>query len=169
MEVSELEETLPRGDVFLTVTGRPAVLREEHFELLKDGAILANAGHFSSEIDVRALRTLARETRPAGDSIEEFALAVQNLIEGPSFVTTQIVRALVVAAVGATAGSERLTSRETDVLRLLAEGYSNGEIAEHLQVSPNTVRSHVQALLSKLEVNTRAKVVARARALGLLG
>jgi adenosylhomocysteinase len=57
-----------RGDVFVTVTGMRSVLRREHFERMKDGAILANAGHFDVEIDLAALRELSasepREVRP---------------------------------------------------------------------------------------------------------
>jgi adenosylhomocysteinase len=48
-----------RGDVFVTVTGSTAVLRGEHFERMKDGAVLANAGHFDVEIDLQALRAVA--------------------------------------------------------------------------------------------------------------
>lgn len=47
------------GDVFVTVTGARSVLRAEHFEAMKDGALLANAGHFDVEIDLAALRALA--------------------------------------------------------------------------------------------------------------
>src|SRR5450755_942435 len=57
-----------RGDVFITVTGSRRVLRSEHFERMKDGALLANAGHFDVEIDLPALRALAtggvRTVRP---------------------------------------------------------------------------------------------------------
>jgi adenosylhomocysteinase len=49
-----------RGDVFITVTGSTGVLRGEHFERMKDGAVLANAGHFDVEIDLPALREVAR-------------------------------------------------------------------------------------------------------------
>jgi adenosylhomocysteinase len=57
-----------RGDVFVTVTGSRRVLREEHFQRMKDGALLANAGHFDVEIDLTDLRSLAtkgvHEVRP---------------------------------------------------------------------------------------------------------
>jgi adenosylhomocysteinase len=57
-----------RGDVFVTVTGAPRVLTREHFERMKDGAVLANAGHFDVELDLDALRALATggvsEVRP---------------------------------------------------------------------------------------------------------
>jgi adenosylhomocysteinase len=53
-----------RGDVFVTVTGGRGVLRAEHFARMKDGAVLANAGHFDVEIDVAALGDAVREVRP---------------------------------------------------------------------------------------------------------
>ncbi|MEN3540226.1 adenosylhomocysteinase [Microbispora sp. ZYX-F-249] len=51
------------GDVFVTVTGNRDVIRAEHLAVMKDGAILANAGHFDVEIDVRALEEMARQVR----------------------------------------------------------------------------------------------------------
>jgi LuxR family maltose regulon positive regulatory protein len=63
---------------------------------------------------------------------------------------------------------EPLTDREEDVLRLLAEGLSNKEIAGRLYLSPNTVRSHTYNLYSKLAVHSRLQAVTRARELGLL-
>src|ERR687888_525843 len=63
------------GDVFVTATGDKSVLRGEHMERMKDGAILANTGHFNVEIDLPALRSLAVETSPARPFVEEFRLA----------------------------------------------------------------------------------------------
>ena len=64
------------GDVFVTVTGNTSVLRREHFEAMKDGAIVCNSGHFDVEIDIPALEKLAtggrRQVRP---NSEEFELA----------------------------------------------------------------------------------------------
>jgi adenosylhomocysteinase len=68
------EEAARVGDVFVTVTGDRDVLAERHFSAMKDGAILANAGHFDVEIDVRALRSLAEEVRMVRESVEEFRL-----------------------------------------------------------------------------------------------
>src|SRR5436305_6991674 len=65
-----------RGDVFVTVTGSRCVLRREHFERMKDGALLANAGHFDVELDLDELRAMAtdgvRDVRPL---VEQYALA----------------------------------------------------------------------------------------------
>lgn len=58
-EVMPALEAAERGDLFVTVTGSRSVLRREHFERMKDGAVLANAGHFDVEIDLGDLRELA--------------------------------------------------------------------------------------------------------------
>ncbi len=63
------------GDVFVTVTGNTSVIRAEHFERMKDGALLANAGHFNVEIDLPALAGLARSRRAVRPFVEEFVLA----------------------------------------------------------------------------------------------
>jgi adenosylhomocysteinase len=63
-----------QGDVFITVTGNKHVLRREHFDVMKDGAILANAGHFDIEIDLRGLRSMASGTRVVRPEVEEFSL-----------------------------------------------------------------------------------------------
>jgi adenosylhomocysteinase len=64
-----------RGDLFVTVTGSRAVLRREHFERMRDGAVLANAGHFDVEIDLDALRELAGgRVRQELPLVEEYVL-----------------------------------------------------------------------------------------------
>ena len=67
-EVAPMSEAAPRGDLFLTLTGNTGVIREEHFRVMKDGAIVANSGHFDVEIDVRRLHAISssdpRELRP---------------------------------------------------------------------------------------------------------
>jgi adenosylhomocysteinase len=67
-------EAASQGDVFVTVSGNKHVLRAEHFELMKDGAILANAGHFNIEIDLDALAATAAARRRVRPEVEEFAL-----------------------------------------------------------------------------------------------
>lgn len=61
--VMSMREAAPLGDLFCTLTGNTSVLRAEHFRAMKDGAILCNAGHFNVEIDIPALRKLARRVR----------------------------------------------------------------------------------------------------------
>ncbi|HET8606078.1 MAG TPA: adenosylhomocysteinase [Gaiellaceae bacterium] len=74
-EVMPMAEAAKIGDVFCTATGDKHVIAREHLESLKDGAILCNTGHFNVEIDIPALRSLAKETREARQFVEEFTLA----------------------------------------------------------------------------------------------
>lgn len=62
------------GDVFITVTGNKHVLRMEHFARMKDGAILANSGHFDIELDLPALHAEAKHRRPVRDNLDEFEM-----------------------------------------------------------------------------------------------
>jgi adenosylhomocysteinase len=75
-EVMPSLEAAERGDIFVTVTGSRRVLRREHFERMKDGALLANAGHFDVELDLDELRALAiGEVRAARELVDQYVLA----------------------------------------------------------------------------------------------
>ena len=63
------------GDVFITATGNIHIFGAEHFEKMKDGAILANAGHFDVEIDLIALESMAGQKRRLRDNLDEYTLA----------------------------------------------------------------------------------------------
>jgi DNA-binding CsgD family transcriptional regulator len=65
-------------------------------------------------------------------------------------------------------GSDRLTARERDVLALISQGCSNKRIARTLEISPETVKSHVKRIFLKLDVSTRTKAVFRAVSLELV-
>jgi adenosylhomocysteinase len=73
--VLPLREAARVGDVFITVTGDTSVVRQEHIEAMKDGAVLANSGHFDVEIDKRALETLAVERRRLREFVDEYRMA----------------------------------------------------------------------------------------------
>ena len=75
MLVTTMEKAAARADTIITVTGRPDVVRKEHLGLLKDGAMLGNMGHFSTEIDVAALRALASSSSMVNTHVEEFRLS----------------------------------------------------------------------------------------------
>jgi adenosylhomocysteinase len=73
--VMPMTEAAKIGDLFVTLTGDIHVLRKEHFELMKDGALVANSGHFNVEIDIDALRGLAKEERKAVRThVDQFVL-----------------------------------------------------------------------------------------------
>lgn len=79
--VLTMAEAAPVGDVFITATGNRGVLRKEHFGRMKDGAVLANAGHFDVEVDVDALTRMAtgvhRGVRP---HVDEYVLPTARLL-----------------------------------------------------------------------------------------
>jgi adenosylhomocysteinase len=78
-EVLPALDAAERGDVFVTVTGGRDVLRREHFARMKDGAVLANAGHFDVEIDVVGLREEAESVREMRPRVEQFVLGGRRL------------------------------------------------------------------------------------------
>jgi adenosylhomocysteinase len=75
--VVPMHEAAREGDIFITVTGDRDVLRREHFDVMKDGAILANSGHFDIEIDLKALgdMTPGERRRAVRPFVEEFLVA----------------------------------------------------------------------------------------------
>jgi adenosylhomocysteinase len=62
------------GDVFVTLTGNIAVLRQEHFEKMKDGAIVANSGHFNVELDIEALEKIAVRKKRVREHVDQYTL-----------------------------------------------------------------------------------------------
>lgn len=73
-DVMPMEEAAPRGDIFVTLTGNRDVVREEHFRLMKDGAIVANSGHFDVEIQVARLKEIAEGPREVRPHVDEYVL-----------------------------------------------------------------------------------------------
>lgn len=73
-EVASLKEAARIADIFVTVTGDTSVIRQEHFILMKDGAIVANSGHFNVEIDIPALEGLSIKKRVIRDFVQEYTL-----------------------------------------------------------------------------------------------
>jgi adenosylhomocysteinase len=69
-----MEDAAQVGDIFVTVTGDVNVLDRKHFESMKDGAILANSGHFNSEINLKALDEMATGVRQVRASVQEYKL-----------------------------------------------------------------------------------------------
>ncbi len=77
--VMRMEEAAKIGDIFITATGNINVIREEHFKLMKDGAILANAGHFNVEISIPDLEKLSKNVRQIRDYVTEYDLGDKKL------------------------------------------------------------------------------------------
>ena len=109
----------------------------------------------------------------------EVKLSIRSILRGGApidpFIAQEILKQISAAVIPAVADQkiidadmELLTSRETDILNLVAQGMSNREIAEQLFVSKYTVESHIKHIYRKLSVTKRTKAVSAARSLGIL-
>jgi len=74
-EVMTMERAAETGQLFITATGDKSVITGEHVERMRDGAILANTGHFNVEVDIPSIRKRASSTREVREFVEEFALS----------------------------------------------------------------------------------------------
>jgi adenosylhomocysteinase len=72
--VMPMSDAAKIGDIFVTVTGNYHVVRDEHFKLMKDGAIVCNSGHFNDELDLEAIRNLARGKSEPRAFVEQYEL-----------------------------------------------------------------------------------------------
>jgi DNA-binding NarL/FixJ family response regulator len=127
------------------------------------------------ELVLRALRAGARGYLLKDVTLDQLIGAVRTLAAGGTLLqpalTDRLLRAVASGRSSTVEGFERpepLTARELDVLRLMAAGYSNNEIASALHLAPGTVKNHVTAVLLKLGVRDRTRAVLRALDLGLL-
>jgi adenosylhomocysteinase len=72
--VMPMHEAAKIGDIFITVTGNKSILTAEHFERMKDGAVICNSGHFNVEIDIPALERLSSTKKPARPLVDEYGM-----------------------------------------------------------------------------------------------
>jgi adenosylhomocysteinase len=73
-QVMTMSDAASIGDIFVTVTGNKKVVRKEHFQKMKSGAVICNSGHFNVEIDIPALESLSKSHREAREFVEEYHL-----------------------------------------------------------------------------------------------
>ena len=132
-------------------------------------------GHAATTVaDDEALRAGARGYLLKDVSLEQLVAAVRELAAGHSLVQPSVTQAVVrhlshaPSTHPATPRPEPLTTRETEVLRLLSGGYSNREIAAAMHLAEGTVKNHVSSVLSKLGVRDRTRAVLRGLELGLI-
>ena len=72
--VMPIKQAAKIGDIFVTLTGNTDVIAKDHFKVMKDGAIVANSGHFNVEIDIPGLKAISKARRNTRDFVEEFTL-----------------------------------------------------------------------------------------------
>ena len=150
-------------------------------ESLETGRWLCIFPESAVQIGVPAALTAgAASVLTINSGMSDFSRAVESLSKaGRMFVPGGLVQAMASGAIAArsqrqdgrrAASNEsfvRLSGREREVLRLVAAGQSNTEIAQTLTISTNTVRSHLHALTVKLDASSRTRMLANARALGI--
>ena len=73
-QVMPIGEAAKVGKIFVTLTGNKNVIRREHFEVMLDGAVVANSGHFNVELDIPALEALSKQKRTVREFLEEYLL-----------------------------------------------------------------------------------------------
>ena len=101
-------------------------------------------------------------------TIDELTLAVRAAYNGEALISPELLSRLLHRLGDRTRPGSDLTSRETEVLRLLAEGFSNQAIAADLGIRLATVRNHVQSVIGKLQAHSKLEAVATALRLGLI-
>jgi two-component system nitrate/nitrite response regulator NarL len=141
-----------------------AEIVEEH-----DAKVLAVTALEDHETAVRALRAGFYGYVTKDTNLKRFLAAIESVLGGEVVMPRRLGRSFgrrpddllpVIAS--------QLTPRERDVLELLVEGMSGARIAEHLRISHNTVRTHVQSILAKLQVHSRLEAAAFAVEHGLV-
>ncbi|MBI4491542.1 MAG: response regulator transcription factor [Chloroflexi bacterium] len=136
-------------------------------------SVLIVSLHENPDYLFEAIRAGAAGYVLKGATRREILAAVRQVLQGesplPPALASQLLRRLASQPQGEPRPSiAGLTPREREVLRLLAQGQTNSEIARALSVSPSTVKSHVEHLLAKLGVSDRTQAAVRAVELGLL-
>jgi len=129
--------------------------------------ILILTAYDTDERVLGALRAGAKGYLLKGASMEEIARAIRTVHAGQSCLEPRIA-STVVAALGPRRRPAALSDRERDVLRLVAGGRSNKQIAHALGITERTVKFHVTSILNKLGADNRAQAVALAARRGLL-
>jgi DNA-binding NarL/FixJ family response regulator len=134
----------------------------------KNRGIVVFTAHDTDEDVFRAIRGGARGYLLKGSAAAEIAQAIRQVHAGESYLSPRIAAKLVKEVTQPRGRTGLLSARERGVLRLVAAGLSNRQIAEALSISERTVKFHVTAIFNKLGAENRAQAVALAAERGLL-
>ncbi len=145
--VMPMAEAAKIGDIFCTVTGDRDIIRTEHIEVMKDGAIISNAGHFDIEIDVAGLRKMATSERTVRRNVEEFTIdgrRIRLLAEG-RLVNLGAAEGHPAAVMDMSFAGQALT------LRMLAGQHKEGK---RLDEGVHNVPEDIDREIAKLKLDT---------------
>jgi two-component system, NarL family, response regulator LiaR len=163
-----------RPDLVLMDIGLPGLdgvaITQRVKEKLPDLKVVILTSHTSDAEVFAALSSGADAYCIKGGEIELLLTAIASVSQGSVYLDVKIAQTILqeMRSVPAPKLAHPLTEREFDVLRLLVEGLSNNEIASRLYISPNTVKSHMRGLMSKLAVSDRVQVAVKALKAGLV-
>jgi len=139
-----------------------------------DTRIIALTVHKADEYINAALTAGAEGYLLKDDCLHELLTAIRSVLNGKLYLSPSVAEKVVTGYLGqqtvsrATTAWETLTHREREVIKLVAEGYKNREIAEYLSISPKTVEKHRANLMKKLHLRSAAELTAYAIEKGLL-
>jgi DNA-binding NarL/FixJ family response regulator len=133
-----------------------------------DTGLLVLTTFLDEDLVVRAVHAGARGYVVKDVDTTELVRAIRAVSAGESAFDSRSAAAVVRSLSGRTEPRQRLTDRETEVLRLLATGLSNAKIGEQLYISATTAKFHVSNIMRKLEVSRRAEAVYAASKRGLI-
>ena len=153
---SSAEEAIAAGrrvDVILLDLELPGMNGLQAIGRLSENAAVLVLTAYGEEVE-EAIRAGAKGYLLKGASLDEIERAIATLAGGGSYVDPRVASRLVAPT------SQRLSDREREVLRLVARGLSNKQIATKLRISERTAKFHVTAILNKLGAENRAQAVA---------
>ena len=171
--VGELQPDVVLMDIAMPLMGGLEATRRINKEFPKT-KVLVITQHDDKEYVFPVLESGASGLISKAGASSELAAGIRSVYKGDSFLSPSVAR-LLVENVQNTAGErdnqdpyKQLTGREREILKLLAEGYSNQEIAEMLVVTPKTVEGHKTNLMSKLGIHNRVDLVKYALRKGII-
>src|SRR3954464_14630195 len=156
---AQLQPDVVLMDLQMPVIDGPEATRRIR-ELSPDARILVLTTYATDEFIFKALRAGAQGYLLKDASANELLGAIHSIHAGQTLLAPAVAARLVMGV--SAGGQESLTPRELEVLTLLGQGRSNGEIAAMLAIAPRTAKVHVQNILRKLAATTRTGAVSRA-------
>ena len=166
---AKLEQLRP--DIAVVDVHMPSLNGVELIRSLREGGIETRVILYSGQGDralvIEALDAGAEGFVKKGGPLSDLPRAVRIVAEGGTFVDAELAGALTGSR--AVERLPLLTQREREILRLLADGLRNDEVAQALSISPLTVRTHVKNAMEKLKADTRTEAVAKALRQSLIG
>ena len=143
-DVMPMEQAAEIGDVFCTVTGNTTVLEKRHFERMKDGAVVANSGHFNVEIDIESLAAISITVNPGvRDYVDEYVLENGNHIH-------LLGEGRLINLVAAEGHPASVMDMSFSVQALMAE-YT---VKNHLEVAVHKVPREIDESVASLKLST---------------